>query len=466
MKQEQGLWKNICHYWSDTSANIALMFGLMVPVLVGVAGVSLDYSQAFLVKQRLAQALDAAALAAAASSTDEAVIVQKVNDFFDANYPLDKIGVTFEPVVNIVGDEVIVTGNAYYNTTFLSVLGIDVINIEAETTVLREVQGVEVVLVMDNTGSMSINSNIVALREAASNFVYIMYGIDPDEGATTDPALLDSMVTRDPSYIKIGLVPYSSSVNVGPYGLGEDKNGDYYGSPFVNNPHNIPYTTSYWSEDWLGCVLAHDYPYDTLDHAGPWDMYRFCLEVETDEPYCLGEYYEIGYTIQNLHCPPTPLTPLISSPTELKNSINTMGANGFTYGNYGMVWGGRVISPEFPFEEGVAWDNQYWRKVIVMMTDGINTMNQWYSAYGPTQTHNITAGDLNTRFTEVCNDLKSKGVIIYTITFYSGVSESTKDLYRQCATSEDYFHDAPDQEDLIDAFEKISRELSNLHIKK
>ncbi len=452
-------------YCSDLSGAIALMFGLMLPIFVGVAGLSLDYSQAFLIKQRLAQALDAAALAAAASSTDEAVITQKVKDFFDANYPPDKLGVVFEPVVNIVGDEIIVTGNAYYNTTFLSVLGIDTIDISADTTVLREMQGVEVVLVMDNTGSMGYNNNIGALRDAASNFVYIMYGIDPDEGAAADPSELDSMVTRNPENIKIGLVPYSSSVNVGPYGFGIDKNGDYYGEPFVNNPHNIPYTTSKNDYNWLGCVLAYDYPYDTIDHEGPWDMYRYCRD-ENDDPYCHLDSSGNVKKKPNFYCPVTHIMPLITSPTELKYSIDTMKSAGYTYGNYGMVWGGRVISPEFPFEEGVAWDNQYWRKVIVMMTDGKNTMHKYYSVYGPTQDHDIGTTDLNNRFIEVCNDLKSKGVIIYTITFYSNVSEYTKDYYRQCATSEEYFHDAPEQEDLIEAFETISRELSNLYIKE
>ncbi len=457
--------KNIRDYWVSTSGAIALMFGLMLPVLVGAAGLSLDYSQAFLVKQRLAQALDAAALAAAASSTDEAVITQKVKDFFEANYPPDKLGVTFEPVVNVVGDEIIVTGVAYYNTTFLSVLGIDTINVSADTTVLREVQGIEVVLVMDNTGSMNTNNNMAALRSAASNFVYIMHGIDTEDGAAADPSELDAMATRDSTYIKIGLVPYSASVNVGPYGLGVDKNGDYYGAPFVNNPHDIPYTTTFWSSDWMGCVLAHDYPDDTLDHAGPWDMYRYCRDVETDAPYCHLKSNGQVNGVPNNRCLKTPLTPLVTSPTELKENIDAMKAAGNTYGNYGMVWGGRVLSADFPFEEGVSWDNQYWRKAIIMMTDGKNTMHYKYSAYGPTQDHDINANDLNDRFIDVCDDLKSKGAIIYTVTFYYNVNESTKDFYRQCATSEDYYHDAPDQEDLINVFETIGRELSNLYIK-
>lgn len=471
MKQVGNMWDNIHKYWSGKSGAIALMFGIMLPVLVGVVGMSLDYSRAYLVQQRLAQALDAAALAAAASSTDAALIEQKVIAFFEANYPASELGITFTPSVVIVGDEVRVSGTAKYNTLFLSVLGISVIDVEASTTVIREVQGIEVVLVMDNTGSMNTNNNIAALRAAAANFVYIMYGIDTDEGAAANPADLDSMATRDTDYIKIGLVPYSSSVNVGPYGLGEDKNGDYYGASFVNNPHSIPYTTSSNNYDWMGCVLAHDYPADTTNHSGPWDMYRYCLD-SNDDPYChLGSYWDNGvkyYYVKkkpNYYCPKTPLTPLVTSPTELRNSIDTMTADGYTYGNYGMVWGYRVISPEAPFEEGVEWSNEYWRKAVVMMTDGVNTMHYRYSTYGPTQDHNITPGDLNNRFADVCNNLKEDGVIIYTVTFYSGVDENTKNFYRECATSEDYYHDAPNQSDLIDVFETISRELSNLHIK-
>ncbi len=449
----------------QTSGAIAIMFALMVPVLIGVAGISLDYSMAYLVQQRLSQALDAAALAAAASATDEADIEARVQDFFDANYPPEKLGVTYDLDVQIVGDEVTVMGSARYNTRFLQVLGIDKVDVDAQTTVIREVQGIEVVLVMDNTGSMSTNNNIGALRDAASNFVYVMYGIDTDEGEAADPDNLDSMVTRDAEYIKVGLVPYSSSVNVGPYGLGVDTEGDYYGDTFVNNPHGFEYTTDYnHSYKWLGCVLAHDYPDDTLDHEGPWDMYRYCRD-EDDDPYCRLNYYGNVSKKPNYYCPRTPVVPLSTSPTDLKTSIDTMSAAGYTYGNYGMVWGGRVISPDFPFEEGVSWENEYWRKAIVMMTDGVNTMEYYYSTYGPTQDHSITPGDLDNRFAEVCDDLKEKGVIIYTVTFYSNVSESTKGFYRDCATSEDYYHDAPSQDDLVDVFETISRELSNLHIK-
>jgi len=458
----------ISRYIREKTGAIAILFAILVPVLLGVAGMSLDYSQAYLVKQRLAQALDAAALAAVASSTDEQEITQRVKEFFDVNYPKEKLGFTFEPYVQINGEEVVVYGYARYDTMFLAVLGVDSIDVTSSTTVLREVQGIEVVLVMDNTGSMGSNDNIGALRTAASNFVYIMYGIDTEAGEAADPSALDTMATREKEYIKIGLVPYAATVNVGPYGLGENLHGNYYDEPFMNNPHNLDYTTSTYSNEWMGCVMAQDYPDDTEDNDGPWEMYRYCLDDDED-PYCnlRYNYYTRTYTVRqkpNYGCPRALLTPLTTSPTDLKDAIDTMRASGYTHGNYGMVWGYRVLSQAYPFTEGVEWDNQYWRKAVVMMTDGVNTVHPYYSAYGPTQDNDISTYKLNERLSDVCENMKEDGVIVYTITFTSGVNESTKDYYRQCATSEDYYYDAPSQENLITVFEKISRELSNLHI--
>lgn len=463
-------------YVLQTSATIAVAFAVMAPVVVGAAGMGLDFAQAYLVQQRLAQSLDAAALAAVASSTDEAIIRQRVLDFFEANYGDEELGFALDPVVTINGDDVTVTGIATYTTFFLRVIGVDDIVVEAKTTVEREVQGIEVVLVMDNTGSMATNNNIGTLREAATNFVYIMYGIDEEAAnAVASYDELDDLPVRDSEFIKIGLVPYSTSVNVGPYGLGNDLDGGVYGSAFVNNDLDLEYSLTDTNE-WRGCVLANDYPDDTLDHEGPWDMYRYCRD-ESDDPTCdqrrrcSGPWWartcwDEPRRHPNYICPITPLLPLSTQPSKLKASIDTMQADGWTLGNYGMAWGARVISPDFPFEEGASYDSNYWRKAVVMMTDGINTMHQHYTAYGRTSSHDISPSDLNDRFGEVCEDLKGNGVIVYTVTFESGVNDATKAVYEACATSEDYYHDAPTQDKLVEVFETISRELSNLHIKE
>ena len=429
-----------------------MAFAVMSPVVVGAMGMGLDLASAHLVRERLSSALDAAALAAAGSASDEDVIRQRVLDFFHANFPADELGVTFDPQVVVDGDEIFVSGNAYYSTLFLHLIGIDDIDLAAETVVQRDVQGIEVALVMDNTGSMATNNNIGALRTAATNFVNILYDLaEQDE------------------FIRIGLVPYSTSVNVGPYGLGLDHEGAPYGTPFVNNPQDRNYSPGS-NHNWGGCVLAEDHPLDTQDHEGPWDMYRWCRRTSDDFPICdrFWSSFHGRFLPQrsaNNICPRTPIVPLTNDRDLLLDTIGSMQASGHTLGNFGMTWGYRVVSPGYPFEEGAEWDSQYWRKAIVMMTDGVNTMHPTYSAYERTSDHNVRPDDLNDRFAEVCDNLKEQDVLIYTITFTSGVSEATKDFYRDCATSLDNYHDAPTQDDLIKVFESISRNLSNLHIR-
>ncbi len=464
--------KHVRLYVRNTSAAIAIAFAIMAPVIVGASGLALDYAQAYLVHQRLQQAVDAAALAAAASESDPALIEQRVRDFFAANYPASKIGVTLDPVVVVNGDDIQVTGYAHYDTYFSSILGVDTFDVSAVTTVRREVKGIEVVLVLDNTGSMNTNNNIKTLRDATRNFMYTLYGIPIPESGAPDHDVEDllSLATRDPDFIRVGLVPYSTSVNVGTYGLGENPDGSAYGTPFVSNPLGLSHTDNANSNDWSGCVLAEAYPDDTVDHAGPWDMYRYCRDPDNNEYPVCDRYWSNTYGQHmpnrwpNYICPRTSVVPITNDIVKLKLASDSMVANGWTLGNFGMVWGYRLISPEYPFEEGKSYDDYNWRKAVIMMTDGVNTMHSNYTAYGATADHNISPSDLNDRFAEVCSTMKADGILIYTVTFAGGVSENTKDFYRDCATNVSQYHHAPSQEDLVAVFESISRELSNLHI--
>jgi Flp pilus assembly protein TadG len=524
MHTAQRIGKVFSHYVRHTAGAIAVIFALMAPLIIGAAGFALDFAQAYLVQQRLAQALDAAALAAAASSTDENIIEQKVREFFDANYPPEKIGVTFVPDVHIVGNEVIVTGYANYLTFFLNVIGIHFINVNAETVVQREVQGLEVVMVLDNTGSMAENDNIGALKEATRSFINILFER-----------------TSNPDYIRIGMVPYSNSVRVGSYGRGLNPDGSAYdGDTFVTLPSGINSTTNHDSSSgWYGCVVEHKnvdynaaathvsnsygqlwrtgsgsgcnstanckghgwapnsttnnpYPYDTLDTwDGPWDIYMYgkvissgqqcsgsgysssrCSNCSGSNSTCASTYCYCRYSTPNEGCPYAQVVPLTSDQEYLLDQVeddtsaepDDMEPEGNTLGNIGMVWGYRLLSPEPPFEEANDWANPYWRKAVVMMTDGDNTENGTYSSYWFTNKNDMSVTKFNQRFEQTCEALKERGVTVYTVTFTSNINDDTKDYYRRCASSDDQYYDAPSQEELIDVFETISRELSNLHI--
>lgn len=456
---------------------IAVAFGLMIPVVIGSVGLSVDMAQAYLVKARLSSALDAAALAAAAQGTeDEAEIQDKVDVFMEANYPEGRIGTKVNIDVEVNGDELTVSATARLDTSFMTIFGYDDVTVEASTTVQREVRGLEVVMVLDNTGSMTTDNNIGTLKTATANFIEILF---------------ESV--SDPEYVRIGLVPYASSVNVGPYGLGVDYDEDNYGDPFVIPPEEDvykayyngynPYTGNNYAineEDleydpsqkgqWHGCVLAEEYTLDVEDHSGPWEMYRHDYNghnyYASRDSYdgTLGDLYNAYYG-PNQYCPVQSIVPLTSDEEFLLDSADNMTASGATLGNFGMAWGWRVISPQEPFTEGAEYDDENWDKVVLIMTDGINTMSDVYSAYGRTNEHSIDAGDLDDRLAEICTDMKANNILIYSVTFDDGVDDSTKDLFRSCASSASNYHDAPTQEDLEDVFEQIARELSNLYIK-
>jgi Flp pilus assembly protein TadG len=449
--------RNLKKFICGKAGVVAVWFGMFVPLVVTATGISVDIGQSYLMKERLSQALDAAALAAAANSSEDATEVEeRVNDFLDANYPPEKIGAVTEVHVESSADTLYVTAEAELQTSFMKVFGTPTVTVDVETEVTKEVKAIEVALVMDVTGSMSTNNNIATLRTAATNFVNTIF----DRVEDTD-------------YIKIGLVPFSSSVNVGPYGLGKTPGGLNYDDPFVNNPSNLQYSATNTSR-WMGCILEEDYPKDVEDHEGPWDMYRYCrTKMGAVIPGCdttrSGKKPNYTYTAnqnQNYLCPRTPVTPLTNNKTELLNSISTLKADGNTYINVGLVWGERLISPEFPFSEGVTWNDEDWKKAIILMTDGVNTMHNFYSVYGPTADHDITPGDLDDRMLEVCEDLREKNVLVYTITFDAGVDDYTKDLFKECATQPSMWYHAPTQAKLIEVYQTIAKELANLHLSK
>lgn len=479
-KKKSGFIRGILPYLHDMRGTIMAAFAVMLPAVVGSVGMTMDLSQAYLVRQRLAGALDASALAAAASSTDENDIRERIVQFFEANYPENVLGDAFDLEVEFEGDDVIVSAKANHNTSFMKVLGFDHMTIGAETIVRREVRGLEVALVLDNTGSMSTNDNIGTLRTATESFINILF----------DRA-------SDPEDIRIGLVPYANAVRVGRYGLGLYPNGDIYydpdedgtADPFVELPADVYYTDNHNTTDpdgWYGCVVEYNedgwdeastandpYPHDVLDdYEGSWDPYLY--EQYSAHSSC-GQYWDGRrwrnntcyhvYTYPNNSCPYANVVPLTSDQDALLSAVATMQAHGNTLGNIGMAWGTRLISPDPPFTEGHAWDDPRWRKAIIMMTDGVNTRDSSYSAFWRSRNHQLGTTDYNERFVETCDAMRAQGVLVYTVTFAGGVSEDAKEYYRDCATSEAQYYDAPTQDELIEVFEKISRELANLHIR-
>lgn len=470
-------WKKLRNYWLCTSGAIAIMFGLTAPVVVGSAGMALDYAQSYLIQQRLSQAIDAAALAGASSSTDAAKIEASIKEFFDVNYPEEKLGFTFEPEVTVVGDQVKVTGKAYHETTFLRLIGIDKIDVEANTTVNREVRGIEVALVLDVTGSMQ-GQKIKDLEAATKKF-------------------LDTIFSRvsNHNFLKVGMVPYSATVNVGSIAP------ELVNEPIVPHRPDVIYDPSNPGSQWAGCVMARETPDDIYDtdyfDGGKWDAYWWEHTPENTNnnfwdpaqggsptiPYVDNQGCN-DYENPNLGCPLTnPIVPLTSDKNVLDAAADAIKpwCRGGTLGNLGMTWGWRVLSQSEPFEQGAEYDSYLWRKAVVMMTDGENQLfdkiknngpDSDYSAYQYIDddvlgTTNTGTGKtiVNERFVKTCEAMKALGITIHTVVFGSSIiGRPTEQYYKDCASSEAHHHQAANGDDLVGVYEDIAKELSNLHI--
>ena len=163
-----------------------------------------------------------------------------------------------------------------------------------------------------------------------------------------------------------------------------------------------------------------------------------------------------------------PVLPLTSDQSALLAEINSLPTANNTYSDVGMVWGWRVISPGFPFQEGAAYSDTTWSKTVILMTDGNNTINTVISGEGPygAAGTSMSTTDQNNKFEQTCTNMKALGIRIYTITFQSAINATTRQFYSQCATITSMYYDAPTNAALTTAFQNIATQLSQLHLSK
>ncbi len=425
---------------------IAVIFIVALIPLLAAAGAAIDISRAYVVKQRLGYAVDAAGLAVGASTGSEAELQLVLERYFTANYPVDEVGVPATPAMVITGNNITVTADAEIDATLMRIMGVETIDVSAEALIVRKVTGLDVALVLDNSGSMS-GSKIADLKTAATTFVNILFGDD-----TTSTTL------------QIGVVPFNATVNVG------RPNRDYVRAG--NGRRNSDYDPYRWE----GCVEARTYPRDVEDtyegtnRQKKWRRYLWESNSNNNWPSDSGDRGQ--FRGPNKMCPVS-LLQLTGTKQTVLNKIDDMDANGFTHINFGAVWGWRVVSPAEPFQEAHAYDDDDFNHAVVIMTDGenfISSSSNDYTAYGflsegnlGTTSRSAAEDELDDRLLEVCTGMKTLGIIVYTITFDVS-SDALRTLMRSCASTDAQYFDSPSASELQAAFEAIGAQLSNLRL--
>ena len=158
----------------------------------------------------------------------------------------------------------------------------------------------------------------------------------------------------------------------------------------------------------------------------------------------------------HLSCAPVAqVTPLTNNKAALKTAIDGYSADGWTAGHLGTAWGWYMLSHDWhnvwPVGSQPKSPNDNVRKITVIMTDG--DYNTYYR----------NATESQDQAASMCEAMKAD-LTVYTIGFGSGMSQSTKDFLKACASSPSHYFDAQNGGDLRNAFRAIAISLSQLRL--
>lgn len=527
----------------DTSGNVAMMFGLTLAPVILMVGASIDYGRAATTRSQLQNATDGAALAIGQRGMDQSDsgLLPQAQTFLAATLRDSNAQVVSARRETYQGTRtrICVTTSSSTQTSVMRLAGFNTISMGAESCVTSGAASFEIAMVLDTSGSMDngagSQTKIEALRVAGRNFVDYMYSSQMNN-----------------AQVKIAIAPFSWGVAVDPTWARTqswvDRNGQsslHWMGYSANNGLAtsrldlfdwIAASRSSWN--WKGCFESLPYPLNVQDGApnGTNPDALYIPSLWPDEPSS-GSTYGYNYVNNylydnagvctsnasnasqaqsrickyktptlnsqygpNMACSSKALKRLSNNATELKNYISSLDADGNTNIHEGVMWGWRTVSPDSVFAEGKPYSDADNRKVLVVMTDGMNTWGavnntlnkSYYSAYGfftstngsglnprlPTQS--VSGASLPNPTTNAqgraamddltrraCQNARAHGVVIYTIGFTTQgdpIDAAGKQLLKDCAGSLDRYFEATDSASINQVFGQIAQSIGRLRL--
>lgn len=191
---------------------------------------------------------------------------------------------------------------------------------------------------------------------------------------------------------------------------------------------------------------------------------------------------DIITSTSNIYAPPTENCPkearklaTFDSRSDLESYLaasNGFVANGATYHDIGMIWGGRLISPDgiFASENRVGSNGKGITRHVVFMTDGVMdpSVTDAYTPYGVEfWDRRVTNDGLDetaevnheARFQAACKAIRDKNISLWVVAFGTNLSQNLID----CASSGRAFH-AENGDELDAAFNEIAQKITQLRL--
>ncbi|MEP6343410.1 MAG: pilus assembly protein TadG-related protein [Maricaulaceae bacterium] len=397
--------KKIWNQWvKNDDGNFGAMAAVSSLALLLMVGLAVDTRYMANQQVRLQSATDAIALHAYQSgATSPAQLEGIAKDYLLSIYSTEEADKISVANIERDGDEVLVTLSHDLDNNPAFFIPRNDADVSAASTAGSSGNRINFSLVLDTTASMRKNGRIQSLMAAGNR-------------------LVDHLETVNNDQFRVSVVPFARHVNVGI----ANQNAAWLQQP----------TTGTWN----GCVGSR-------------------LGAQATNPHFDGARM-IGVTDE---CG-TELLPLTGNLQAVRTRINGLVATGRTYLPAGLMWGWRTLEASEPFTEAQATNvngNQA-RKVMLLMTDGSNSLRQIGTDHAG-DNNAATRAAANIVTINVCNAAKADGVEIYTIALQVDVA-GTRELLEDCASSPAHAFDAQSEVELINAFQQIGRELSQVRL--
>ena len=418
-------------FLKNCRGGVAPLLALSAIPLIGSVGVAVDYSRATATKVAFQAALDSTALmlSKTAASQTPGDLQTSATNYFNAlfNRPeVQNVTITAE-YSSTAGSKITLNGSATTATKFLGVLGFSQLNITAAATSTWGNTRLRVALVLDNTGSMSTSNKMTALKTASHNLL---------------TQLKNAATTADDVYVSI--VPFSKDVNVGNsnynqswlrWDLWEAVNGSCSNSNYTTQStctsHGKVWTHAAHST-WNGCITDRDQNFDTTNTA----------PVAGSTLYPAEQYSSC----------PAQVMALSTDWTALSAKIDDMQPKGNTNQAIGLQMGWQTLTAA-PFTVPPTDPNYKYSQVIILLTDGLNTQDRWYT----------NQSSIDTRQQKTCDNVKAAGITMYTVQVNTD-GDPTSTLLENCASDPSKFFLLTSSTQIVTTFGQIGTALSNLRL--
>jgi Flp pilus assembly protein TadG len=415
------------HFIGADKGNVAVIFAIASLPVFALVGAAVDYTRVSNARASMQAALDSTALML---SKDLASGVIRSSDL-DAKAKAYFAGLYTNTQATVAAGDIHaaytakdsqgystinVTSSASLTTDFLKVAGVPQIGFTTSSTATWGNSRLRVALALDNTGSMAEDGKMNALIPAAKNLV--------------DQLKATSATNGD---VYISIVPFSRDVNVG---------SSNYNQSWVDwsewDPANRSWNGTVPNHNtWNGCVADRDQDYD-IGNSAP-------TAASTTK-----------FPAEQYNACPVALMPLSYDWTALKAKIDTMSPNGNTNQAIGLAWGWQSLTSSAPLNAPPLETGFTYQKIIILMTDGLNTQNHWTS--NPSQ--------IDARQRLLCDAIKADGVKIYAIQVNTSVpADPTQAVLQYCASGAANFYQLNSASQLLSTFQAIGTSLSKLRLK-